>query len=105
MGYKERDREFTTQSPGSNSQLQPPNNTNKWVINLSNTPYPSPGVLAIKRSQLCGGPQIPHIEYITAMESACQKLQHEEAEELRANINRIHRSSHATKSNLTKGEI
>ena len=38
VGYKERDREIITQSIVSNGQMQPPNNTNKWVINLSSTP-------------------------------------------------------------------
>ena len=47
----------------------------------------------------------PHLDYITAIESAIQKLEHQESEELRANVNRIHRSSHAPKSNPTKGEI
>ena len=42
---------------------------------------------------------------ITAIEWACQKLQHQEGEELRANVNRILKSSHAPKSNLTKEEI
>ena len=50
-------------------------------------------------------PKAPHLEYITAIESACQKLEHQEAEGLRADVNRILRSSHATKSNLTKEEM
>ena len=39
------------------------------------------------------------------IESACQTHKHQEAEELRANANRILRSFHAPKSNLTKEEI
>ena len=67
--------------------------------------YPSPGVIAIKRSQLCGDPQSsPNLEYITAKESACQKHQHQKAEGLSADVNRILRSSHAPKPNLTKEE-
>ena len=50
-------------------------------------------------------PKAPHLEYITAIESACQKLDHQEAEELRANVNRILRCSHAPKQNLTKEEL
>ena len=49
--------------------------------------------------------QGPHLKYITAIELACQKLEHWEVEELRANVNRTLRSSHAPKSNLTKEEI
>ena len=66
---------------------------------------PVPGVLIIKRTQLCNGPKAPHLENITAIEPACQKLEHQEAEELRADDNRILRSSHAPKPNLTKGKI
>ena len=36
MGYKER--ENIAQPQVNNSQLQPPNNSNEWVINLSSTP-------------------------------------------------------------------
>ena len=39
------------------------------------------------------------------MESACQKLDYLEAEELRADINRILRSCHSPKPNLTKEEL
>ena len=45
------------------------------------------------------------MEYITFVESACQKLDHQEAEELRVDINRVLRSSHAPKPNLTKEEL
>ena len=85
--------------------MQPPNNTNKWVINLSITPLPKPRSLCYQRTQLCGAPQASHLEYITPIVSACQKLENQEAEELRANVNRILRSAHAPKSNLTKEEI
>ena len=47
----------------------------------------------------------PYLEYITSIESACQKLDHQDAEEPRANINRILRNSHAPKPNLTKEEL
>ena len=49
-------------------------------------------------------PKIPHLEYITSIASAWQKLDHQEAEELRADINRVLRSSHP-QPNLTKGEL
>ena len=38
-------RGTSAQSLGNNTQLQASSNTNKWVINLSNTPNPSPRVL------------------------------------------------------------
>ena len=68
----------------------------KWVINLSSKPL-SPA----QRSVVAKGPnfvvspsQPPNLEYITAIEAACTKLRQQDAEELRADINRVLRSSH-----------
>ena len=68
----------------------------KWVINLSNKP-----LTPTQRSVLAKGPnfavtprQPPNLEYITAIEAACTKLSQQDAEELRADINRVLRSSH-----------
>ena len=54
-----------------------------------------------QRSVLAKGPnfavtprQPPNLEYIPAIEAACTKLSQQDAEELRANINRVLRSSH-----------
>ena len=67
----------------------------KWVINLS---YKA--LTAAQRSVLAKGPnyavtprQPPNLEYITAIEAACTKLSQQDAEELRADINRVLRSS------------
>ena len=38
--------------------------------------------------------QPPNLEYIIAIEAACTKLSQQDAEELRADINRVLRSSH-----------
>ena len=48
--------------------------------------------------------QPPNLEYITAIEAACTKLSQQDAEELRANINRVLRSCHPPKPNLTKAQ-
>ena len=48
--------------------------------------------------------QPPNLEYITAIEAACTKLSQQDAEELRADINRVLRSSHTPKPNLTKAQ-
>ena len=48
--------------------------------------------------------QPPNLEYITAIEAACTKLSQQDAEELRADINRVLRSFHAPKPNLTKAQ-
>ena len=45
----------------------------------------------------------PNLEYITAIE-ACTKLSQQDAEELRADINWVLRSSHPPKPNLTKAQ-
>ena len=50
-------------------------------------------------------PKAPNLEYITAIESVCQKLDQQDAEGLRAGINRVLRKSHAPKPNFTIGEI
>ena len=64
-----------------------------------------------QRSVLAKGPnyvvtprQPPNLEYITAIEAACTKLSQQDAEELRADINRVLRSSHPPKPNLTEAQ-
>ena len=65
-----------------------------------------------QRSVLAKGPnfvvtprQPPNLEYITAIEAACTKLSQQDAEELRADINRVLRSSQPPKPNLTKNQM
>ena len=76
------------------SSLEDPNP--KWIINLSSKP-----LTPTQRSVLAKGPdfavspkQPPNLEYITAIDAACTKLSQQDAEELRADINRVLRSSH-----------
>ena len=105
-----------TAFPGGNPTPIPPSRSNqgssneepnpKWVINLSNKP-----LTPAQRSVLAKGPnfavtprQPPNLEYITAIEAACTKLSQQDAEELRANINRVLRSSHPPKPNLTRAQ-
>ena len=80
--------------PTQGSSNEEPNP--KWVINLSNKP-----LTPAQRSVLAKGPNLvvtprqpPNLEHITAIEAACTKLSQQDAEELRANINRVLRSSH-----------
>ena len=47
----------------------------------------------------------PNLEYITAIESVCSTLGQQDAKELRANINRVPRSSHPAKHNLNKAQV
>ena len=89
-------------SQGSSNEEPNP----KWVINLSNKP-----LIPAQRSVLAKGPnfavtprQPPNLEYITAIEAACTKLSQQDAEELRADVNRVLRSSHPPKPNLTKAQ-
>ena len=44
----------------------------------------------------------PNLKYINSIEAACTKLSQQDAEECRADINRVLRSSHLSKPNLTK---
>ena len=48
--------------------------------------------------------QPPNLEYITAIEAACTKLSQQDTEEVRVDINRVLRSSHLPKPNLTKAQ-
>ena len=95
----------TAPSPGKTPQplplVAPQGSSNeepnpKWVINLSNKP-----LTPAQRSVLAKGPnfavtprQPPNLEYITAIETACTKLSQQDAEELRADVNRVLRPSH-----------
>ena len=99
-------QEVNTTSWEGNTSISPPSShpqgssneepNPKWVINLSNKP-----LTPAQRSVLAKGPnfvvtprQPPNFEYITAIEAACTKLCQQDAEELRADINRVLRSSH-----------
>ena len=91
-------------TPQGSSPLKEPNP--KWVINLSSKP-----LTPAQRSVLAKGPNFavtprhpPYLEYITAIEAACTKLSQQDAEELRADINWVLRSSHPPKPNLTKAQ-
>ena len=68
----------------------------KWVINLS-----SKRLTKAQKSVLAKGPNFvvsprhpSNLEYITAIEAACTKLSQQDAEELRADVNQVLRSSH-----------
>ena len=82
-------------------------NTNKWVINLSNTPLTED-----QESLLKHGPNFaitpqrpPHEEYIKAIETACQSLDAKSDEELRSDVYRVLRHPHQLRPNLSKGEM
>ena len=76
------------------SSMEEPNP--KWVIKVSSKPLTSAqGSVLAKGPNFAVSPrQPPNLKYITAIESACTKLSQQDAEELRANINRVLRSSH-----------
>ena len=86
--------------------MQASSNTNKWVINLSHTP-----LTTSQESLLSKGPNYAialknpsNLDYITGIETACQKLNNQNAEELRTNINGLPRKSYAPRPNLNKEE-
>ena len=68
----------------------------KWVINLSNKPLTPAerSVLAKGLNFVVTPRQPPNLEYITTIEAVCTKLSQQDAEELRADVNRVLRSSH-----------
>ena len=78
----------------------------KWVINLSGKPLTqAPRSVLGKSPNFVVTPRHPsNLEYIMAIDSVCTKLSQQDAEELRAEINRVLRSSHPHKSNLTKAQ-
>ena len=80
-------------SPRGNS-LENPNH--KWVINLSSKPLTQAqrSVLAKGLNFVVSPRHPPNLEYVTAIEAACSKIGQQDAEELRAQINRVLRSSH-----------
>ena len=102
-------RNISNQLQASNSnsnQLQASGSNNKCVINLSNTL-----LIPAQESLLTKGPNYaiapinpPNLDYITAIETACQKLTDQDAEELRADINGLLRITQALKPNLSKEE-
>ena len=46
----------------------------------------------------------PNLEYMTAIESVCTQLGQQDAEDLRADIKRVLRTSHPPKPNLIKAQ-
>ena len=104
---KDKDRELATQPLANTTQPQAQSNPNKCIINLYSTPLPqAPRIPFIQRAKLCcSTKKSHHLEYIASIESVCQKLDHQEARELRADINRVIRSFHPPKPNLIKEEL
>ena len=93
-------------SSNNNNTSQWHDNNNKWVINLSKTRL-TEGQMSV----LAKGPNfaitpkyIPNVDYITAVEPMCSKLNEEDAMELRSNISALLRKSKAPKPNLTREE-
>ena len=82
-------------------------NTNKWVINLSNTPLTEDQESLLKHGpNFAVTPQRPPLEeYIKAIETACQSLDAKSAEELRSDVYRVLRHPCQLKPNLSKGEM
>ena len=67
MGNRDRGMENSTQPVASRNQLQVPNNTNKWVINLPNTPLTqSQESILSKDPNYAAEPKMPHTILITS---------------------------------------
>ena len=109
----DRDGEASAQNRNISNQLQIANNnnnqwqgsggSNRWVINLSDTPLtPAQESLLSKGPNYAIAPKNPpNVDYIATIETVCQKLTDQDAEKLRADINRLLRKAQAPKPNLT----
>ena len=101
MGNK--DRELTTQPLANKNQSQAQSTPKNGQLIFLTPP------IHAQESFLLTGPNYAMaptpLECMTSTESACQELDHKEAEELRTDINRVLRSSDAPKPNLTKEEL
>ena len=93
-----------SQRSSRGNSLEDPNP--KWVINLSSKP-----LTQAQRSLLVKGPNFvvnprhpPNLEYTNAIELVYTKLGQQYAEELRAEISRVLRSSHPPNLTLTKAQ-
>ena len=88
---------FLAELLANDHSLEDPNP--KWVINLSSKPLAKAqkSVLAICPNFAVTPRHPPNQDYIMPIESVCTKLGWQDAEELRAEINRVLRSSHPLK--------
>ena len=83
------------------------NSTNsKWVIHLSSHPLTIAQVsLLSKEPNFALTPNNPpNVEFISAIESVCQKLTEQDAQELRAEVNIMLRRTKPPKSNISREE-
>ena len=103
-------RNINNQAQASNSnsnQLQASGSNHKCVINLSNTPLSQAQESLLSKGPnhaIAPPPNLPNLDYITAIEMACQKLTDQDVEGLRAVINELLRKTLAPKPNLSKKE-
>ena len=79
----------------------------KWVLNLSSSP-----LTQAQASLLAHGPGYavtpkhpPYGDYIAAIKKACSTMEHNRAEELRAEIRGALRKTHLTRSNINREEV
>ena len=94
----------------NSNQAQVNHNSNsinsKWVINLSSHPLtPAQVSLLSKGPNFALAPNNPpNVEFISAIELACQKLTEQDVQELRAEVNIILRKAKPPKSNISREE-
>ena len=84
-----------------------PSNSKKWVINLSSIPLTKDQELLLEHGpNFAITPQRPlYGEYIKAIETACQSLDVNSAEELRSDVYRVLRHPRQLRTNLSKEEM
>ena len=79
----------------------------KWVINLSSVPLTKDQESLLEHGPnfAITPPRPPYGEYIKAIETPCQSLDPNSAEELRSDVYRVLRHPHQLRTNLRKEEI
>ena len=94
------------QNSNGNRVSRDNNNKSKWVVNLSSKPLtPSQVSLLEKGPNFALTPiNPPNVELIAAVESACQKLSEQDAQELRAEVNILLRRAKTPTSNISREE-
>ena len=99
-------------SRSNNNQMQVNQNSNcsstnsKWVINLSSYPLtPAQVSLSSRGPNFAHAPNNPPtVEFISAIELACQKLTEQDVQGLRAEVNILLRRAKPPKSNISREE-
>ena len=79
---------------------------NKWAVNLSKSPLTPAQESLLSRGLnfALASTNLPNVEFISLVESACQRLLVQDAQNLRAEVNHLLKKAKIPRSNITKDE-